>query len=767
MVNPTFKRNLKRAWGLWQCACCVIFLAAGAQYPAGSPLLDGIVAANLGGAGSRAIPPRDSAPSRLPAGPDQVAVQPSPTPNPAPGLPRIVPVIRLLLESAEADHPQPTPTPTSIQGPTATATHTSVPTPTATPVPIPSDMILIPRGTFLMGNSVDVSCGYPVCDDAPVHQVTLDPFLLGKSEVTKAQWDEVYTWATNHGYRFSTKYAAGKAPNHPEYGMNRQDALIWCNARSEKEGRTPCYSTAYCSVYRDGWNCLAYLSDVLCNWSANGYRLPTEAEWEYAARGGLACKRFPWGDRIDHGKANYCSATNMYSYDDGPVSGYHPAYENGNPPYTAPVGSFLPNGLGVCDMAGNLAEMCWDGYDPEYYYSSPKENPRGPIMTGVLHDYEFVVRGGCWGCAVVWDSCALDGVARECSVFHREGGSSIGSSQTGFRLAMSSPAKAIRIEMITPSGDPVNAPVDGGDGQNEFTFSTNSSGGLELNLKAEVTPEGMASQIASRCRFSVDAIGNSTLRWDVANSNGTPTASNDFLLARVTFNGLPTSNAAFGSKQAILYFDGAKMDEQPYEVFYAKWAQNHGGGSTADPNWFYFWKDGGACGIDTNCLYDGTRRNAWGYCRPGSDMLIRLCALAPELNSGPESYYSHRANDGYGTAPDGQIVVTGQGAGIQCVAETIQHEREHLNIYSLFHGQTDNDSDGIPNAAETTPNATSYGGIASDLNASDTYNMGGAYAAYGDNEIRCRKTELSHTIAIHPDRDWANPGCQSKNKCGP
>ncbi len=325
----------------------------------------------------------------------------------------------------------------------------------------------------------------------------------------------------------------------------------------------------------------------------------------------------------------------------------------------------------------------------------------------------------------------------------------------------------LKVELITPAGDPTNAPVDSGDGQNEFTFSTNSAGVLTMNLKAMVTPTGIANQVASRCHFSVDTIGNSTMTWDAANPNGVPTASNDFLLAKVTFTGLPTNNFAFGAKKAGIYFDSTKQDEEPYEVFFAKWAKNHGGGSTNDPNWFFYWQDGAVCGIDTNCIFDGTEANTWGYCRPGVDTLVRLCGLAPESNSGPESYYSQRAYEGYGTTPNGEIIITGNGQGIQCAAETIQHECEHLNIYNLFNGQTDTDGDGIRDTSETTNNATSYGGVASDPNNADTYNMGDGYSSYGDNEIRCRKIELNLTITIYPERDWANPGCQSKTKFGP
>jgi formylglycine-generating enzyme required for sulfatase activity len=114
------------------------------------------------------------------------------------------------------------------------------------------------------------------------------------------------------------------------------------------EGRTPCYN----------------LSDWSCNFSANGYRLPTVYERKYAARGGFSGSRFPWGNTITHSQANYCSVWSngvpRYSYDVNPTIGYHPLYATGSKPYTSPVGSFAPNGYGLYDMAGNLSEWCWD-----------------------------------------------------------------------------------------------------------------------------------------------------------------------------------------------------------------------------------------------------------------------------------------------------------------------------------------------------------------------------------------------------------------------
>jgi formylglycine-generating enzyme required for sulfatase activity len=175
---------------------------------------------------------------------------------------------------------------------------------------------------------------------------------MDSTEVTKAQWDEVYGWAINNGYSFDNS-GSGKASNHPVHTVNWYDCVKWCNARSQKDGRTPCYTVGG-NVYKTGQ------SSPTCNFSANGYRLPTRDEWEYAARGGLRSKRFPWGDTITHNRANYRSywsdGVPYYSYDLNSYEGYHPNYDDGGYPYTSPVGSFSSNGYGLYDMSGNLWE---------------------------------------------------------------------------------------------------------------------------------------------------------------------------------------------------------------------------------------------------------------------------------------------------------------------------------------------------------------------------------------------------------------------------
>ena len=255
--------------------------------------------------------------------------------------------------------------------------------------PIPASMVLIPAGSFTMGNCMDSNNSL----ELPLHTVQVSAFYMDKYEVTKALWDGVYQWATNHGYSFDNA-GSGKASTHPVQAINWYDAVKWCNARSEKEGRPPAYYTeaSQTVVYRNG------RSSVENGWVkwAGGYRLPTEAEWEKASRGGISGHRFPWSgtDNISHSVANYNATTNYpynvgYPYDLSYPAGYHPAFNDGISPYTSPVGYFAANGYGLCDMAGNVHEWCWDW--KAWYSSGSQTDPRGPTSGSMR-----VLRGGSW-----------------------------------------------------------------------------------------------------------------------------------------------------------------------------------------------------------------------------------------------------------------------------------------------------------------------------------------------------------------------------------
>jgi sulfatase modifying factor 1 len=234
---------------------------------------------------------------------------------------------------------------------------------------------LVPAGPFQMGNAHNEGSG----DGKPVCMVNVSAFYMEKTEVTKAEWDEVRTWGLLHGYTDLPR-GGGKASNHPVVHVRWYDVIKWCNARSEKGGLEPCY--------RVGGNIMRTdFIEPTVDWTATGYRLPTEAEWEKAARGGLSGQRFPWGNTIHLGLANYEGSTDA-SYDLGPA-GYHRTYAVGSEPYTSPVGRFAANGYGLYDMAGNVCEWCWDWYGQ--YISPMTDDPRGP-SSGSLR----VGRGGSW-----------------------------------------------------------------------------------------------------------------------------------------------------------------------------------------------------------------------------------------------------------------------------------------------------------------------------------------------------------------------------------
>jgi formylglycine-generating enzyme required for sulfatase activity len=244
----------------------------------------------------------------------------------------------------------------------------------------PSNMTLVPAGSFTMGDTF--SEGFS--DELPLRTVYVSAFYLDVNLVSYSQWQSVYAYATNRGYGFVTSHE-GKAADHPVQTVDWYDSVKWCNARSEQAGRTPVYYTdaGLTEVYTNGE------VTVYVNWSAGGYRLPTEAEWEKAARGGLSGNRFPWGDTITHSNANYYSSAS-YAYDTSPTRGYHPTFATGGIiPYTSPVGCFAANGYGLYDMAGNVWEWCWDWYGS--YNGASQADPQGPTS-----GRGRVIRGGGW-----------------------------------------------------------------------------------------------------------------------------------------------------------------------------------------------------------------------------------------------------------------------------------------------------------------------------------------------------------------------------------
>ena len=190
-----------------------------------------------------------------------------------------------------------------------------------------NEMVLIPGGEFTMGSDTDG-------DHSPAHRVTLHPFYIGIHEVTNAEYFD-FCQATGHRlpefWGVDARRSGPEFPNHPVMGVSWQDAADYAEWR--------------------------------------GMRLPTEAEWEFVARGGLEGLNYPTTDTLGPADANYAASLR------GPVE----------------VGSYPPNGLGVHDMSGNVFEWVADWYDGDHYAHSPTENPRGPES-----GKHRVIRGGSW-----------------------------------------------------------------------------------------------------------------------------------------------------------------------------------------------------------------------------------------------------------------------------------------------------------------------------------------------------------------------------------
>ena len=183
-----------------------------------------------------------------------------------------------------------------------------------------SEMVLIPAGSFEMGDHFDQRNDD---DELPIHQVELDAFYMDAYQVTMGQFKQFV--------------------EDSEYDYDDWDRVAECSPTKQHP-----------MIHVNWYNATAY-----AEWA--GKRLPTEAEWEYAARGGLAGKRYPWGDEITHDNANY---EGIGSRDQWIQS--------------SPVGSFEANGYGLYDMMGNAMEWCQDRYGENYYSSSPAKNPPGP-----------------------------------------------------------------------------------------------------------------------------------------------------------------------------------------------------------------------------------------------------------------------------------------------------------------------------------------------------------------------------------------------------
>jgi len=200
-----------------------------------------------------------------------------------------------------------------------------------------TEMVLISAGRFVMGDQTQI--------DAAPHEVAISAFYMDKNLVTQEQYEKVV----------GENPSRWKGATNPVEQMRWSDAARYCNARSKSEGLEPCYD----------------LQTWECNFQANGYRLPTEAEWEYACRAGSTTAYF---------FGNEPSKLKDYAW-----------FEKNSGGKPQPAGQKPPNAWGLYDMHGNVWEWCNDFYQVDYYQQSPKENPTGPKAGDTK-----VVRGGAW-----------------------------------------------------------------------------------------------------------------------------------------------------------------------------------------------------------------------------------------------------------------------------------------------------------------------------------------------------------------------------------
>lgn len=206
-------------------------------------------------------------------------------------------------------------------------------------VEVEFEMAVIPPGTFWMGSRNGER------DERPVHEVTVDGFLIGVREVTQQQYRDI----------MNTNPSRFKSPANPVEQVSWEMAAVFCNKLSEFSGLSACYD-------EDTWE---------CDYSRNGFRLPTEAEWEYACRAGTTSEYHTGNNLTDLSYAAW-----LHENSDGS---------------THPVGSKSKNNWGLYDMHGNVWEWCNDWYDENYYLDSPRYNPAGP-ESGKFK----IMRGGGW-----------------------------------------------------------------------------------------------------------------------------------------------------------------------------------------------------------------------------------------------------------------------------------------------------------------------------------------------------------------------------------
>ena len=247
----------------------------------------------------------------------------------------------------------------------------------------PEGFVLVEAGTFQMGSNDGSD------SNKPVHQVTITKdFYMGKYEVTQAEYEKYCSYES-----ISPSSSYGDGDNYPVYYVSWYDALVYCNKRSMAEGLTPCYSISG-NTDPGKWGAVPTSTDstgnpVECNWNANGYRLPTEAEWEYAARAG--------DDTVE--SLTYSGTSDVNELEE------YAWYNDNSNSTTHEVGKKEANAFGLYDMSGNVSEWCWNWFTDSYDTTTEGGSDPTGTSAGALR----VSRGGGWyygsdGCAVSYRS---------------------------------------------------------------------------------------------------------------------------------------------------------------------------------------------------------------------------------------------------------------------------------------------------------------------------------------------------------------------------
>jgi len=223
------------------------------------------------------------------------------------------------------------------------------------------ELVFIEGGSFLMGSNDSSN------DAKPKHEVSVASFYIGRYEVSQSEWSKIMS--SNPSY--------WKGDDLPVEQVSWYDAVVFCNRLSISKNLTPVYELKGERNPHE-WGEIPISSDpkwntIQCDWSANGFRLPTEAEWEYSSKGGITSLGFVYSGSNDVDEVAW--------------------FDNNSKDITHNKGLKKPNELSIYDMSGNVREWCWDWYDDKYYVSSPKDNPTGPD-SGTWR----CVRGGSWYC---------------------------------------------------------------------------------------------------------------------------------------------------------------------------------------------------------------------------------------------------------------------------------------------------------------------------------------------------------------------------------